>query len=744
VSFKQFRRTYPGNYSINFVKCLSSSNDFTVKNYSNFYLTNSYKISDVLDQPISEVKSKYIFGPISIGGEYLSFSDIDPSPYSRTNQYQNRYNYGAAIFTNLETSNSQFTIQIFDNNRCHIFFTKSYKKYYLCVDVNNTVAFCKESLLSFDSTTINPQDLIYLYSEDEQSMVLFKKVETGVLTLRKIENNMVVTPVIDNDSYSYLSNAFSLAKQLYTPYNSIINTSFINYNDSNGINVDTSSFDLKNNLLLFKNYSYSSPTDIIVLKNQLTQHDRFSTSNSLLTGNKTSSFSDKFREYTSIGGDVDAEYTEDLELNYVFYNKSYNISPGTNTFTCPSSMYPYEHININDTKIVDSGAFSYITPQYADKIYHLSPDPKNFDNGQYLLYTWLSGSPNSLDKIWVDRYYYPDFISKQNALSGKPEFNYTYDKLLENLIKNNSNISTNLQITKIFDKKSDLVFYPNHQYIYDRIDVGTLPKLTPTFSYCENYSDIYPYNYFKTINSSGAMSIGFNFLGDSSEWVVKSDRNFIDSGITIEKHGDNLHISYRIYDATNDFYDDTSNSWVIHEITTPIKLLKSNYVLVSVDSKTGVGYFFINDKIIYEFNLDQYQFTTKQLLYGDLFIYKNDTKRNLLLNDISDIRNVFISDYYVNKDLAFTIPLLDGSIKIDSISISLPCGMRNSSDNITSLQTVCNAESFKSNNINIYVKNLNITNKSILKGVKDSITTILPEILPVNSKISTIDFPNFK
>jgi len=743
VIFKQFRRTYPGNYTINFSNCLSSTNDFSVKNYSNFYLTDKYKLSEVLEQPLSEIKSKYIFGPLILGGNLLTFSDIDLSD-STSYQYKKKYDYGSPIFTTIETPETKLTLQILDNNKCHIYYTKNYKKYYLCCDSNIEAVFCKESLLSFDTTTTNPQDLIYWYSDASQSIVLFKTIGSGTYIFRKIGNVLKLTPVIDNDSYTYVSNAFKISKKIHIPFNSIINTSIISYNEDNTINNGKSVFDLSNNLLLHKKYSYNTPTDIIVLKNQLTQNDIFSTSNTLLTGINVASFSDEFREYTSIGKDINSEKTEDVELNYVIYNKSYTIRSGSNIFTSPSSLYPYDAININDTKFVESGAFSYITPEYADKVYHLSNNVKNYDNGQYLLYTWLSGASNSSEKIWVDRYYYPDLIAKSDALLGKNIFNSTYDNALEQIIKNNSDISNNLEIIKVFDKTSDLAFYPNQQYRYDRISPSSIPQLQSSFTYCNSYSNIYPYNYFKIINDSGEMSLGFDFIGDENDWIIRSGRNDVDSGIYIEKSGNNITMKFQIYDATNEFYDGSSNSWIYHEISLPIKSLKSNYLFFSINSKTGVGYFFLNDKIVYNFQIDPYQFTTKQLLYGDIFLHINDIKTNILSDSVSNIQNVFISEYYIESDLAFIIKFINGEIKIDNIELSLPCGMINSSDYIDSIHAICGSSAFKSNYVDIHVKNLNIDNTSILKGLQESIGTLTSDIFPTNTKLNVIEFKNFK
>jgi hypothetical protein len=90
------------------------------------------------------------------------------------------------------------------------------------------------------------------------------------------------------------------------------------------------------------------------------------------------------------------------------------------------------------------------------------------------------------------------------------------------------------------------------------------------------------------------------------------------------------------------------------------------------------------------------------------------------------------------------LPLILQKGNIDDITITLPCGMRNGSDNIEYLQNICESSAFKSNNINILVKNLNIDNESILDGVKQSILTTIEDFIPVNSQIKDITFINYK
>lgn len=745
MSYKQFKRTYPGNYSFNFATCLSGINDVSVKNYSNLYLTNKYKLTDIVDYNPADIKCTYTFGPLKMGAEYLSFSNIDPRPYAIIGEYPAHLNYGVPSFVDSDGDNCKMTIEFSPtSNTCHVFHIKDRVKYFLCCDSNANAVFVRESILSFSNETTNPQDLSYIYFKDRRSLNLFKLTESGNYIFSKTGNALTLIPVINNDSTSYIPYEFTLVRDIYAESTPSPNTSFIVYDGANNIDNAKSVFDLSNNFLLHRNYAPSSDTNIIVLKNQLPQNDIFSTANTLLTGGDAiTPFADKFREYNSIGCDIPEEKSETLELNYTFYNKSYNISTGTTIFVAPSSMYPYEHININDTKIIECGAFPYYSPEYADRVYHLSDNPINYENGQYLLCTWLSGGATS-DKVWVDRYYYPDLISKSDALAGISAFNDTYEDHIEYLIKQNSNIADVIATEKFFDKKSDLVFYPGQSYQYERISLSKLPALSSTFTMCGDYSSNYPHNYFKTINAAGELTIGFNFEGDLTDWIVKSGRNDIDSGITLEKRGSDIYFNCDLYDATESRYESGDNWWVRRSATAPITTLKTNFIMVSISTITGTGFVFLNSNIIYEFTIPIYQFTTKQLIYGDFVQLIAGESYDLLSPDIVSISNIYITPIYADSNLSMVLPLINGEVDVDTINITLPCGMRNSSDTIDLLQTICGSSTFKSNNINILVKNLNITNDNILAGIKSTITSAITNLIPTNTQLTSIDFPNYK
>jgi hypothetical protein len=733
-TFKQFKRNYPGNYTINFAHSLSSFNDFQIKNYTNFYLTNDYKISDIFDFDTTPLKASSIHTPILWGSGYLSFSGIDSEAYALANRYHESKNYGVAIIGETESS---LSIDILDNNICNIYHTKNYQKFFLVVDDTNSLVFVKQNLLSTDPMVVKPQDFHYLFSENGNLFYLFKKTSTGTNIVTVVDGEPLVTPVLNNNT-SYINWFFKIEKSIYSYPTKNLNTSFITYDTNNMLDKDKSDFELSNNLLLHKKIS-SDVTDVIILKNQLLQNNIYSSSNNLLSGFNKNIFVNELREYTSIGNSIDSETSEALDLNYVFYNKPYKIVTGSNIFYSSSSIEPFTQLNINDTKFIEAGAFPYLTPEFSDRVYHLSNDTNNYDNGQHLLCTWLSGSPFLNNSVWVDRYYYPNLIEKSEALAGSSTLSITYDDYIEVLVNSNSQKKENIKIQKFFDKKSDLVFTPNQKYNYERISQIGVESLSSNYSYCQTTLSAYPTNYFKDINTSGEVSVAFTFFGDDSSWTIQSDRGYIDSGISIIKTNNKITITCKFYDATT---RDFSGEWFSFSKTLDIKSLKTNNLCVSVDVKLGIGYFFFNNEIVYNFTLPQYQLLGKDIIHGD-FKYIKEQTYDLLYDEINGISNVFINDLYITPERAFLIFTLNSN-GIDDIYITLPCGMRNSVDDIAYLNSVCGTSTFKSNYIDIELKNIGITDDSIINDLKLIISDIGEKNLPASTTINDIKFNDYR
>ena len=722
---------------------LSGCNDFKVKNYTNFYLTDNKKLTEILDISTKRLKSIKLKTRLSVGNTdlYIQFKNNTYGvprfgSYTQPQNYTSN-NYYKANFENLSAIAYDFIVEFFSNNRCNIYNKINNKKLYLCLDVNADVYFVEDRFLSFSLSSINPQDFLYAFSEDEDELYLFKDTSDKLYFITNQNNKGVALEVKGNNILTYLNGPFVINKNIYFDPNQTLDTSFITYNNDNTINIKKSLFNLKNNFLLHKRYSDdTSSSDIIILKNQVLQNERYSSANNLLSSQDTHLFVEGLREYTSILNPIKEEKNNSLELNYVFYNKPHLINPGSNIFQTSSSLYPFERLNINDTKFVASGAFSNITPQYADKIYKESDIPQIKTGEQYLLCTWLSGSPFGEEKIWVDRYYYPDLVEKETVAKYDSSLDSTYDEYIESLIQNNTILYEETKERKIFDKLSDMVFEPNTTYRYERIN--KIPPLSSTITYCDDFIVDYPVNYYNDLNDSNEATLLFYFSGDTSTWTIKSQQSQIKAGMTVSKTNTSVTFTYTAYNSSKKEYLSFSE-------TAPFKPLKENFVAFSLNAMTGKGYFLLNNEIILSIDLPPYQFVSKKIFYGDFIVVKITNEYPLLAYKETDIYNYTISNEYLKPEFAYVMPLMaNENTKIDPITITIPCGMSNSTDVIEYLNSVCDSTTFKSNAFNIIIKNLNITNKTVLNEVKTLISNNLSDYLPANAEINDITFKNHK
>lgn len=739
IDFKQFKKRFTGDFQFNFAFCLSGANDFQSKNYTDFYLTNNRKASEFYNIENSTFVSEKFVTYIKQGESYLNFTAIDPTPYQYADRINEIYNYGAVIFGEFDSNTSLFELTFKDNGNVTISHLHNNELFYLVSDNTNNLFFIKESFLTFNDDINEPQYFKYIYQQNNIFLILFQDKVDDFYYIYKLGNDLVMDIVTEENKQQILDNKFELSRKKYLDSNVSLDTSFITYNNNdNNINELKSIFDLNNNFLLHrKNCSVTSSTDIIVLKNQMVNNkDDFSSSNNMLSS-QNPIYVDDFRDYTSIFEDIPSETTENLELNYVCYNHSYVIPSGTTKFVSPSSMFPYTKLNINDSKIIQSGAFAFTSPNFSDKVYYYDKS-KNLNNGQHYLCTWLSGSPLSENNVWIDRYYYPDLVSKEIALSSKPIFQSTYDDYIEQLINANvSTLKTPISDIKFFDKLSDLTFVPNKTYTYDRIQADQFSFVQSTISYCNSFVSNYPTNYFKTINASGEFTIGIYFNGNQNVWTLQSDRNDIDAGVSIVKTATNVTITYTLFDPSINQYSE-------YTTTTNFKALKENFVCIGFNSITGEGYVMLNNEILSTIDEPPAQFARKMILFGDFFVYENGNKINLLNYTGTNIVTPFLSNQFYEQNLAYIISIVNGKTTINDITISLPCGMRNNSDNINILHSICGNAASKSNLINIRVKNMNIQNSEVLESLKDQIINNIQNELPVSTQINNVTFENYK
>ena len=751
LNLKQFSRTYAGNFSFNFITALSGTVDFQNKNYTDFYLTNSNTLDKFIEFKSERLKPKSIYSSLQFskctgGGNYLKFvKNIRPSFFKDDDSFVNLQFYGATGFSNNQNDSSNlFNIEFIDDFYCSVSYVDNNKKYYLVASDDPEaegiipVLFVRDNKLKEESRKI---EYILTRAGSVQYLTFIVKKGSKKYILRK-QDDVLVGRAIDkfeNINYFYING--TSAKIIFnqnTLISNPINTSFIEYTDTEYLaNTNKSSFDIESNYLFYKNSSVgSSNFNLINLKNIADTADSFTSSNNLLSSNTDLVFNDNIRNYTSIFNDINAEEDASLELNFVTYNLSYKITPGSTSFTAPSSLNPFGKLNINDTKFVESGSFAFPYPYFADKV-HKKLDNIPVTEGQYLC-TWLSGMPGEAG-IWVDRYYYPDLVSKATALGSKPIYNVTYDDAIENLIESNTKLKTSVTEKLFFDKLSDLTFEPEKEYIYERVKNIEKVDEELQLKYCDlkNQERNAP-NYYKTINTNGGYTLAFKFF--SNDFSIKSHVNEIDAGFSIVKTGTILELQFKFFDNASTLYKTFTKTIKLSELT-------NNDLYISFNNSTGLGTVYLNTIEVFTYNLLSFQFTNKQILFGDISLTSEDFSGDILLSNISN--NNAISDLFLSLQPVSTqdliISIFTRSIKtIDDIYISLPCGMRNYTDNIDTLNTLGANLKSKSNVVDINIDNLNITDLNILNQVKDNLLAGIQKSLPATTVINKINFKNFK
>jgi len=751
LSLKQFSRTYAGNFSFNFITALSGAVDFKNKNYTDFYLTSLNTLDEFVEFKSERLKPSSIYTSLQFakctgGGNYLKFvKDIRKEFFKAGDNFIDYDFYGSTAFSNdQDDSSSLFNIEFIDDFYCSISYVDNNKKYFLVAsddtEVEGTipVLFVSENKINRNSRQIeyiltkagNVQYLTFLANKGNKKYIIKKQKEK------------LVGQVIDAfESINYFYINGTSAKIIFnqsTIVSDPINTSFIEYTDTEYlVNENKSSFDIESNYLFYKNSSSDNSTfNIINLKNISDTTDSFTSSNNLLSSNNDLVFNDKIRNYTSILHDINAEEDSSLELNFVTYNISYKITPGTTTFTAPSSLNPFDKLNINDTKFVESGSFAFPYPYFADKVY------KKLDNlpateGQYLC-TWLSGMPGE-EGLWVDRYYYPDLVSKAAALGSKPIYNITYNDVIENLIESNSTLKTSVTDKLFFDKRSDLTFEAKKEYIYDRIKNIKEVDEQIQIKYCDlKQGERNAPNYFKSINNNGGYTLAFKFF--NNDFSIKSHTNEIDAGIAIEKVGVDLILTFKFFDNASNRYDTFNKTVTLSDLT-------NNDLYISFNNLTGTGIVYLNSVEIFKYNVLSFQYTNKQILFGDINLNSGDFNGDILLSNTTTnnaISNLLLSLQPLSLEDEIVTVYTRNINNIDDIYVSLPCGMRNYSDNIDTLNTLGANLKSKSNVVDINIDNLNITDVGILNEVKNNLLAEIQKNLPATSVINKINFKNFK
>ena len=766
IELDQFPRTFNGGFKLNFVQALSSCQSFKNLNYTNFYLTDNYLLDSVTTYNAPNIKPSRYTTTLNFGFSGVAFCNFKVaslSTFKLQNIIYEADNYGTAVIS--ELSGDVFEIELVNDFVCRVATRQNNLRYFLVVEDGTEftdtreVLFVAESQLPLSGFNLRYNLSKYL-TNSYINLYSTKQVDatTNTYVIGSNGNNVLAQRLDPSYNYDqFVANSYNikLDQELNLTTPSPYNASYITYNNYGKIKDSNSDFNLPSNYLFYSSSNNNSLVfNFLNLKNIVNTQDSFTSSNNLLSTSETTIFSQDLRTYTSIFSDIDSEENETLALNYVYNNYDLVIPPGTTYFTTPSSLQPFDKININDTKFTDCGSFAFKTPDLADRVYALDDNTDKSENVTYLC-TWLSGGIGERG-MWVDRYFYPDLVSKEEALGGVAAFNVTYDQTVENLIMTNATLKSSVTKKYYFDKKSDLIFEPSKRYKYIRIAKDDFVIKTPT-NFCETSTiDRKINNYFSTINKNGGFGLGFTIQNDTDDFYIESERNAINGGIRFDKNGKKCKFIYRFFDNSTDGISLSARiAKTTFEYDFEIDLFEKNNIFLSFDAILGEGKLYLNSVELFNFEINAYQMYTKRVLFGDVFMYYVDTDNvqqsiEILRNAASDQKDrIGIDNLYLslqpltsNQQLAF---LFSTNLNdIQDITISLPCGMRNLTDNINLVNSINTNLKHKSNAVDINIKNLNIADDSIQEEVKNVLLTNIGNSIPKSTMINEVKFINYK
>lgn len=674
---------FTDSFSYNKYDALVDVNDIKTNNQSNLFLskkqynTNWLGVKEKEKQELNIVSTLSFEAPDTSDpvnpGVWLYFDktytfwdiNIKEAPYYLTYSRPdtNLYNYF-------------FYIEYLSDTECRICHNFGDLTFYLSVDdklkVNFTADYSVNCVFNYnlqdtklqlfktitstenDTTTITTYTLAYKETNGDYILVLSDNLEANnfsILYLNEIQNGLEI----------YLNN------------------SYVGYDQSQyitAINREKSAFFLKSQALFHHQYNKDSEINFVPLKNNLTYLGQSTRGNNL-----TISYEEypdvNYRNYATIQSGLNQEYGSDnIILNYQFVDQVYTLEDGkTLTFRIPSAeenngknpLWPYKKINIADTKFIKSGSFASDVPYFSDKAYkkqglhtiitnengeRLSPN-----NGTYLC-TWLYQLNEYNESVWLDRYYYPDKISRKEALTS-PHFQESFENLIN---KNYDNEETTRVIKEntYFDKVSDLVFEPNNEYKYSRLSSAMVNEVV---------EQIAPYRIENVEDQDGVLA----YLSES---------RLLDN-----KHS--IKINHKLFNKTNALNFNT-DLYITNGKKIGLQIFGSDYSSgFNIQNRKDLApyHYYATPKVIYllnnnfeikhSFNLyEKYHDVINKFILGDvfdnliavsnlylyIFSYDLSLKSKIAYEDIKDITEIVVDGI---KGNLLNYPYDDGEIEVE-------------------------------------------------------------------------------
>lgn len=542
--FRQYREGIEQGYSVSKIYALDNTIDCTINNNTVQYLTSKKSIKDMFVseakyEPVRTITTQLIFNTFYNSSQpkylYIYKDTVNKDPRVTTCRVLLSADIGYK-------NNTYFELEIVDDTFLRVKHNNGKADYYMnYFPSDDSVVFLN---YYSDVNTLSSErlDMFRYILDSDGYLQLFKATPSGnrvltitpstdyyggdILTFQQITNATLVTSPNNVIKINY-----SIKELEPKEYSSWVSYNVNKQNDL-ALNENKSIFDRKDQYLLHTNVNESLndlKLNYITLNNIRSEKNYVKRGTNMINSNPAVP-GVEFREYMSLQTGNSQELGNDnIALTYVWFDKDIKVKNGSDTiFTAPSSLYPYTKLNINDTKFVENGSLAGLTPRLSDNIYQLRKNNTVYNNERYLV-TWLSGGTNS-PGLWVDRYYYPDYITKRAALSTLPIYSPSYSDPVDSLIFLNEG---SVAAAAFFDKRSDLCIEPNNSYKYSRVGDDDITEYVtstmPIASGFDNYydtSNIPQVYYSKEIFYDGLRYNKFNvarYINDSNAFTVSFD-----------------------------------------------------------------------------------------------------------------------------------------------------------------------------------------------------------------------------
>jgi hypothetical protein len=487
VKLTNIREFTSDGLEFTFAHMLSSVQDATINNYTSLFLSDSKRLSDIISIKTPKITyPRYItttlkprgssaYAVVNNNTEVIELSgnigDID-----------NRYFFELEILSPI-----YMAVRHFEGGSLK----------YLTLDQTTSAELAvKTRAPREDKAAVKDGQLFrYIIDDDNKTLSLFTQILSTKIVNSVYSEELVFPSTVKASGNALTSSLLSLdGREPFTSFNVFdirfpkqapshisADTSWSGYTsaietNTQHINPLQTFTDIPNNCLITSstnNLSSTMDINISPLKNQLTIENEQSRSNPFAATLNEHEVS--HRQYYNLETGTYQERGQDsITINYGANTKRLYFPPDQLTYfhTAPT-LDPYEQVNINSLMLHRSGAIWSDTPIKADKIFKNREDvTQSKDEVGSWLCAWLSGGPNTITPVWVDRYYNPSYQTSTAALTAGiidiVKFVDKFDAVTDIL---------DTKAVMIYDKLSDLVLEPGSLYAYYHVGRGNSNKV---------------------------------------------------------------------------------------------------------------------------------------------------------------------------------------------------------------------------------------------------------------------------